>query len=242
MTTLEIILTFITGIVTIFAGSQSILFFRQTKRLKALENKEKEQDIDAKASDGWQELVAEQQNALDGVSAINCMLILTYNQDASDHAYVYGLDGKLRHQVTLPSVGSVGFSGKKDQPECFYSFTSFTQPGTIYRYDIENDKSTIYYAPKVAFKLDNFTSEQVFFESKDGTRIPMFLTYKKGMKPRLSLWLWRFQHFTRAWLLSVTHPVPREWRHLCSGEPARWRRIWRSMASGRHQDAEAECL
>ena len=130
----------------------------------------------------WQELVPEKQYTLDGVDAVNGMLILTYNQDASDHAYVYDLDGRLRHQVTLPSVGSVGFSGKKDQPECFYSFTSFTQPGTIYRYDIANDKSTLYYAPKVAFRLDDFTSEQVFFQSKDGTRIPMFLTYKKGLK------------------------------------------------------------
>jgi len=130
----------------------------------------------------WQELIAEQPNTISGFNAINGQLIITYNQDASDHAYVYGLDGKLRHQVTLPSVGSVGFSGKKDQPECFFSFTSFTQPGTIYRYDMDSDKSTLYYAPKVAFKLDDFTSEQVFFQSKDGTRIPMFLTYKKGMK------------------------------------------------------------
>jgi prolyl oligopeptidase len=130
----------------------------------------------------WQELIPEKQYTLDGIRPVNGMLILTYNQDASDHAYVYGLDGQLRHQVTLPSVGSVSFSGKKDQPECFYSFTSFTQPGTIYRYDILADKSTPYYTPKMAFRLDDFTSEQVFFQSKDGTRIPMFLTYKKGMK------------------------------------------------------------
>jgi len=130
----------------------------------------------------WQELIPEKQYTLDGIRPVNGMLILTYNQDASDHAYVYGLDGQLRHQVTLPSVGSVSFSGKKDQPECFYSFTSFTQPGTIYRYDILADKSTPYYTPKMAFRLNDFTSEQVFFQSKDGTRIPMFLTYKKGMK------------------------------------------------------------
>jgi prolyl oligopeptidase len=135
----------------------------------------------------WQELVPEKQYTLDGVDAVNGMLILTYNQDASDHAYVYDLDGRLRHQVTLPSVGSVGFNGKKNQPECFYSFTSFTQPGTIYRYDILADKSTLYYAPKVAFRLDDFVSQQVFFRSKDGTRIPMFLTYKKdkgNLKPQ----------------------------------------------------------
>ena len=139
-------------------------------------------DIRRPGINDWQELVAEQQYNLDAAEVINRQLILVYNQDASDHAYIYGLDGKLQHKVTLPSVGSVGFSGKKDQPECFYSFTSFTQPGTIYRYDMGSDESTLYYAPKVAFNLDDFTSEQVFFQSKDGTRIPMFLTYKKGIK------------------------------------------------------------
>ncbi|MBR5084366.1 MAG: S9 family peptidase, partial [Prevotella sp.] len=79
-------------------------------------------------------------------------------------------------------VGSVGFSGKKNEKECFYSFTSFTVPGTIYRYDIDSNTSTLYTAPKVGFRLDDYTSEQVFFESKDGTRIPMFLTYKKGLR------------------------------------------------------------
>ena len=76
----------------------------------------------------------------------------------------------------------MGFSGRKNEPECFFTFTSFTQPGTIYRYDVEKNTSSLYYAPKVAFNLNAFTTEQVFFTSKDGTRIPMFLTYKKGLK------------------------------------------------------------
>ena len=130
----------------------------------------------------WQELIAEQQNTLGDVSVINRHLILCYKQDASDHAYVYGLDGRLRHEVKLPSVGSVGFTGDKKEPECFYTFTSFTQPGTVYRYDMDRNESTLYSAPKVKFKQDDYVSEQVFFQSKDGTRIPMFLTYKKGMK------------------------------------------------------------
>lgn len=130
----------------------------------------------------WQELIAEQQNTLGDVSVINRQLILCYKQDASDHAYIYGLDGRLRHEVKLPSVGSVGFTGDKKEPECFYTFTSFTQPGTVYRYDMDRNESILYSAPKVKFKQDDYVSEQVFFQSKDGTRIPMFLTYKKGMK------------------------------------------------------------
>ena len=132
--------------------------------------------------DNWQELIPEQENVLSGYDVINRQLILTYQKDASDHAYLYGLDGKLRNEIHLPSVGSVGFMGDEKEPECFYTFTSFTVPGTVYQYDMEKDESTLYTSPKVNFRLDDYTSEQVFFQSKDGTRIPMFLTYKKGMK------------------------------------------------------------
>ena len=130
----------------------------------------------------WQEVIPEQQNTLSGVSVINRQLILTYQQDVFDHAYVYDLDGRLRHEVKLPGVGSVGFVGDEKEPECFYSFTSFTQPGTIYRYDIDRNESTLYSAPNIKFRQEDFISEQVFFLSKDGTRIPMSLTYKKGLK------------------------------------------------------------
>ena len=132
--------------------------------------------------DNWQELIPEQENVLSGSDVINRQLILTYQKDASDHAYLYGLDGKLRNEIRLPSVGSVGFMGDEKEPECFYTFTSFTVPGTVYQYDMQKDESTLYTSPKVNFRLDDYTSEQVFFQSKDGTRIPMFLTYKKGMK------------------------------------------------------------
>ena len=139
-------------------------------------------DIRQPGVDNWQELIPEQENVLGDVDVINRQLFLTYQKDASDHAYLYGLDGKLRHEVRLPSVGSVGFTGDEKEPECFYTFTSFTIPGTIYRYDMEKDESTLYSSPKVKFRQDDYTSEQVFFNSKDGTRIPMFLTYKKGLK------------------------------------------------------------
>ncbi len=139
-------------------------------------------DIRQPGLDNWQELIPEQENALGGVDVINRQFILTYQKDASDHAYLYGLDGKLQHEIKLPSVGSVGFIGHEKEPDCFYTFTSFTIPGTIYRYDMAKNESMLYSSPKVKFRQDDYTSEQVFFESKDGTRIPMFLTYKKGLK------------------------------------------------------------
>jgi prolyl oligopeptidase len=133
----------------------------------------------------WQELIGEQQNVLNNVDVINRQLLLTYSQDASDHAYLYGIDGKQIREITLPSVGSVGFTGDEKEPECFYTFTSFTVPGTVYRYDMATGKSTLYAQPKVKFNTNDYVSEQVFFQSKDGTRIPMFLTYKKGKKEKV---------------------------------------------------------
>jgi prolyl oligopeptidase len=88
----------------------------------------------------------------------------------------------MKHEIKLPSVGSVGFAGDEKEPECFYTFTSFTIPGTIYSYDMAKNESKLYSSSKVKFRQDDFISEQVFFQSKDGMRIPMFLTYKKGLK------------------------------------------------------------
>ena len=139
-------------------------------------------DIRRPGIQDWQELIAEQQDVLGDVNVVNGKMILTYSQDASDHAYVYGLDGKRLREVALPGIGSISFTGDEKEPECFYTFSSFTTPGTIYLYDIETGARTLYAKPNVKFRQDDFITEQVFFQSKDGTRIPMFLTYKKGLK------------------------------------------------------------
>lgn len=139
-------------------------------------------DVKKPGLNDWQELIPEQQDVLEDATMIDDKLVLTYSKDASNHLFVYTLDGQRQHEIQLPSVGSVGISGKKGHKECFYSFTSFTVPGTIYRYDIEKNVSSLYAAPKVGFNLNAYESKQLFFESKDGTRIPMFITYKKGMK------------------------------------------------------------
>ncbi|GAE16469.1 prolyl endopeptidase [Bacteroides pyogenes JCM 6292] len=139
-------------------------------------------DLKQPKLENWKELVPESDAVLSGADIIGGKLFLTYDKDASNHAYVYGLDGKMIHEIKLPSLGSVGFSGDKDDKECFFGFTSFTIPGATYKYDMDGNSYELYRAPEVQFNPDDFVTEQIFFTSKDGTKVPMFLTYKKDLK------------------------------------------------------------
>ncbi len=130
----------------------------------------------------WKELIPESDCVLDGVDFVQDKIILTYSQDASTHAYICGLDGSGRTEIQLPGIGSAGFNCRKGEPWCFYSYSSFTTPGTIYSLDPESLQSTLYRSPATAFDPSILESRQVFFPSKDGTRIPMFLTYRKDIK------------------------------------------------------------
>lgn len=130
----------------------------------------------------WQVLVPESNDVIEDLTLVGDKLIIGYTKDVSTHACLYDLKGHKLRDVTLPGVGTASFYGEKDEPECFFNFSSFTVPGTVYRYDVDNDQSAVYAQPKVGFRQSDFSTEQVFFPSKDGTRIPMFLTYKKGLK------------------------------------------------------------
>ena len=104
-------------------------------------------------------------------------------KDAANHAYAFDLQGKKLYEVKLPTIGSLsGFMGDNDKNEAFYLFTSYTFPSTIYRFDVATNKSEVFVKTKTTFNPDDFVSEQIFYQSKDGTRIPMSLIYKKGMK------------------------------------------------------------
>ena len=130
----------------------------------------------------WQEVVPEADNVLNGVSFANDRLILTYSQDCCHHVYVHDMQGRRLCEVPLPGVGSVDFESRINRPECFLQFTSFTEPGTVYQYDLASNTCPPFATPKVNFRLSDFMTEQLFFKSKDGTRIPMFITYKKGLR------------------------------------------------------------
>ncbi|MDR1814480.1 MAG: prolyl oligopeptidase family serine peptidase, partial [Tannerella sp.] len=154
----------------------------------------------------WVDVVPESDNVLNNVGFIGGKLLLTYTQDASDHPYIYSIDGQRLYEVKLPTFGSVGFSGDKDDKEIFYTFTSFTFPSTIYKYDIDVNKSELYLAPKVKFQPDDYVTEQVFYPSKDGTKIPMFITYRKGLKRDGSnpVWLYGYGGFNISLLPSFS--------------------------------------
>ena len=131
----------------------------------------------------WKELVPEGDAVLEDVTFVGGdKMVLTYTKDNCSHAYLYNIKGDKLSEIKLPGVGSASFSGKRERKELFYSYTSYTVPTTIYQVNLANGKSSVYSQPKVNFKLSDYTSEMAFYTSKDGTRIPIFLTYKKGMK------------------------------------------------------------
>jgi prolyl oligopeptidase len=139
-------------------------------------------DLNNPEVSNWKVLIPESKDVLSDAQIIGGKLFLTYTKDVANHAYVYTLDGKLLHEIKLPSVGTVTFSGKKDSKECFFNFVSFNTPGTNYTYNMDNNTYTLLNAPKIKFNSADYVTEQVFCTSKDGTRVPMFITYKKGLK------------------------------------------------------------
>ena len=130
----------------------------------------------------WKDLIPESDCVLEDASFVGGKIIASYLKDASTHAWLYDIDGTRLQEIKLPGVGTAGFSGKKEEPWCFYSYSSFTTPGTIYSFDLASGESRVYCQPKTNFDLSDYDVEQVFFESKDGTSIPMFVTHKKNVK------------------------------------------------------------
>ena len=127
------------------------------------------------------EIIPQGESALQGVSYVGGCFVAEYLKDAHTQVEVFGTDGKKQHEVALPGLGTAtGFGGKPEDTETFYSFTSYTAPPAVFRYDVKTDATTPVFAPKLAFDPAQYTSEQVFYPSKDGTRVPMIISYKKG--------------------------------------------------------------
>jgi prolyl oligopeptidase len=131
----------------------------------------------------WKTIVPQAPDKLDRASVVNDTFVLGYLKDAQTEVRIYDLQGKLLRNVDLPGIGTAeGFGGKRKDKETFYAFTSFIVPTTIYRNDLEAGKSAVYRQPKVDFDSSRYETKQVFYTSKDGTRVPMFVTAKKGLK------------------------------------------------------------
>ncbi len=133
----------------------------------------------------WKEVVAEKPEALVGADVVGDKLFLTYLKDVASHIYAYSLDGRIENEIELPGAGAAsGFQrGNRDDKTGFYLFSSLNYPPTIFSYDLASKKSAVYRAPQIpGFRPEEYETREVFYKSKDGTRVPMFLVHKKGLK------------------------------------------------------------
>jgi len=142
--------------------------------------------VDPKNPDekNWTEVLPERTEPLQSVGTAGGKLFASWRKDVATSAYVFSLAGKLENEIKLPGLGTAGgFGGLSDDKYVFYNFTSFNFPSTIYKYDIATKQSTVFRTVDIpSFKPEQYETKQVFFNSKDGTRVPMFLVYKKGIK------------------------------------------------------------
>ncbi len=140
-------------------------------------------DLNNPSREHWVDVIPEQDNVLESATLAGGKIIATFIQDARNTAYVYNLDGSLLHEIGLPGIGSLGgFSGKMKDNTAFYSFTSFNYPTTVFKYSIEENLSELFYTPEVNFDAEAYETKQVFYTSKDGTEVPMFIVHKKGLE------------------------------------------------------------
>ncbi len=165
-----------------FIGNEGPLFYFQTtldaprKRIIAIDSEHPQRA-------NWREVVPQQDDAIEFALMVNHQFVIAYLHDAHHEIKIYSIEGRYERDIPLPVPGSIEqISGRPDQTEMFFSFTSFLYPSTIYRYDFNGAALTLYHAPELDFDASGYETKQVFYSSKDGTRIPMFLTHKKGLK------------------------------------------------------------
>lgn len=141
-------------------------------------------DVQKPAKENWTDLVPEHEtDVLENISLVGEKVFARYQKDARSVVRVLDIAGSYLYDVELPSVGSVGgFSGKRADEFTFYTFSSYTYPSVIYKYDIATNTSELYHETEIDFEISNYETKQVFFESKDGTKVPMFIVHKKGIE------------------------------------------------------------
>jgi len=135
------------------------------------------------AKENWKTIIPERKELLESVGTAGHKLFLTYLQDASSRVYQTNYKGNLEREINLPGIGSAaGFNGNADDTEIFYTYSSFDYPATIFRYNINTGQTELFRKSEVKIDADNYQTVQSFFTSKDGTKVPMFITYKKGLQ------------------------------------------------------------
>ena len=131
----------------------------------------------------WREIIPQTAETLEGVGLLNNQFVASYLKDAHTQVKIFNLDGSLVREVALPGVGSAGgFGGKRYEIDTFYSYTSYTTPSRIYRYNMQTGESSLFRQPQLDFDPSDYETTQIFYRSKDGTQVPMFISHKKGLK------------------------------------------------------------
>ncbi len=165
-----------------FVGNDETLLYFQSNR-DAPRRRVIGIDLQCPQVDSWREIIAETDNTLTGVDIVGGHFLATYLQDAKTQVQQYSLEGKYVRDVTLPGIGTAsGFSGDDDHPETFYSFSSFATPPSTYRYDADTGESTLLRQADVDFDPGDYKTSQVFYKSKDGTQIPLFITQRRDVE------------------------------------------------------------
>ena len=140
-------------------------------------------ELDNPDTEYWTEIIPEASETLEGVGLLNNQFVASYLKDAHSQIKVFSLTGDFVREISLPGLGSVGgFNGKRHDTETFFQFTSFTTPSVIYRYDMTSDRATLFRQPQIQINPDDYETKQVFYTSKDGTRVPLFISHKKGLE------------------------------------------------------------
>ncbi|MEM9888787.1 MAG: prolyl oligopeptidase family serine peptidase [Bacteroidota bacterium] len=142
-----------------------------------------EVDVNNPDQNNWKDIIPESEDLLQSVSTGGGQLFANYLKDATDRYYRLNYDGSNKQEINLPGLGSAGgFGGKEEDQTLFYSFTSFTNPPTIFKYDVASGKSEAFYQTEMKFNPEDYVEKQIFYTSKDGTKIPMFIVHKKGLE------------------------------------------------------------
>ena len=223
-----------------FIGNDGPVFFFRTD-YQAKKNQIIAIDTRKPEKKEWKSIVPEAQDALESVDLVGNAFICTYLKDAKSLVKVFEMTGKPIREVELPGIGTAtGFNGKRSDTETFFTFSSFATPPSVYRYDILTGESKLLRQAKVKFDPSRYEVKQVFYASKDGTKIPMFIAYKKGIQldgnnPTL---LYGYGGFNIS--LTPGFSVSRlQWMEMggvfALRESARRRRVWRCLAPRRHQ-------
>ncbi len=155
-----------------FIGNQKALFYFKTDN-HAPQNRLIAININKSEQSHWLEVIPEGEDKLEFVDFVGERFVCTYLHHAAHQVRFFKIDGTPDGELDLPGLGTViGFSGRSDDPETFYKFSNFTTPGTVFHFNVQDRSTAVFRAPDLAFNPDDYVTEQVFYESKDGTRIP----------------------------------------------------------------------